>query len=127
MRLRPMPVVMVSTLTARGAEVTLDALDLGAVDYFAKPTETSRTRFEAAASWSERSRRPPTPVSGARSAAPCAPRRRRSRSIRATDGRHRLSTGGVEALMHLSHSRQLPADGDHAAHAGDFTKTSPSG
>src|SRR6185312_1102528 len=38
MRLRPMPVVMVSTLTARGAEVTLDALALGAVDCFAKPT-----------------------------------------------------------------------------------------
>ncbi|HEX2593837.1 MAG TPA: chemotaxis response regulator protein-glutamate methylesterase [Rhizomicrobium sp.] len=37
MRLRPMPVVMVSTLTKRGTEVTLDALALGAVDYFAKP------------------------------------------------------------------------------------------
>jgi len=37
MRLRPMPVVMVSTLTARGTEVTLDALAMGAVDYFAKP------------------------------------------------------------------------------------------
>jgi len=32
MRLRPMPVVMVSTLTERGAEVTLRALELGAVD-----------------------------------------------------------------------------------------------
>src|ERR1700743_1577326 len=39
MRLRPMPVVMVSTLTERGAEVTLDALALGAVDYFPKPTQ----------------------------------------------------------------------------------------
>jgi len=39
MRLRPMPVVMVSTLTKRGAEITLAALELGAVDYFAKPTE----------------------------------------------------------------------------------------
>ena len=38
MRLRPMPVVMVSTLTSRGTEVTLEALELGAVDYFAKPT-----------------------------------------------------------------------------------------
>lgn len=37
MRLRPMPVVMVSTLTERGAEVTLDALALGAVDFVAKP------------------------------------------------------------------------------------------
>ena len=37
MRLRPMPVVMVSSLTDRGADVTLDALALGAVDYLAKP------------------------------------------------------------------------------------------
>jgi two-component system chemotaxis response regulator CheB len=37
MRLRPMPVLMVSTLTERGAEVTLRALELGAVDFVAKP------------------------------------------------------------------------------------------
>ena len=37
MRLRPMPVVMVSSLTERGAAVTLDALELGAVDFVAKP------------------------------------------------------------------------------------------
>ncbi|MFD0738953.1 chemotaxis response regulator protein-glutamate methylesterase [Lysobacter koreensis] len=37
MRLRPMPVVMVSTLTQAGAQVTLDALALGAVDFVAKP------------------------------------------------------------------------------------------
>jgi two-component system chemotaxis response regulator CheB len=37
MRLRPMPVVMVSTLTERGADVTLRALELGAVDFVAKP------------------------------------------------------------------------------------------
>jgi len=37
MRLRPMPVVMVSSLTERGADVTLDALSLGAVDFLAKP------------------------------------------------------------------------------------------
>jgi two-component system chemotaxis response regulator CheB len=37
MRLRPMPVVMISTLTAKGAEVTLEALSLGAVDFVAKP------------------------------------------------------------------------------------------
>jgi two-component system chemotaxis response regulator CheB len=37
MRLRPMPVVMVSTLTERGAEVTLKALELGAVDFVSKP------------------------------------------------------------------------------------------
>lgn len=37
MRLRPMPVVMISTMTAQGAEVTMRALELGAVDFVAKP------------------------------------------------------------------------------------------
>ena len=37
MRLRPMPVLMISTLTERGAEVTMKALELGAVDFVAKP------------------------------------------------------------------------------------------
>lgn len=37
MRLRPMPVVMISTLTERGAEVTMKALELGAVDFVPKP------------------------------------------------------------------------------------------
>ena len=38
MRLRPMPVVMVSTLTQAGAEITLAALELGAVDAVGKPS-----------------------------------------------------------------------------------------
>ncbi|HHE65046.1 MAG TPA: response regulator, partial [Bacteroidetes bacterium] len=37
MRLRPMPVVMISALTEKGAAVTLEALELGAVDFVAKP------------------------------------------------------------------------------------------
>ena len=37
MRLRPMPVVMVSSLTQHGADVTLRSLELGAVDFVAKP------------------------------------------------------------------------------------------
>ena len=37
MRLRPMPVLMISTLTERGAEITMKALELGAVDFVAKP------------------------------------------------------------------------------------------
>jgi two-component system chemotaxis response regulator CheB len=37
MRLRPMPVVMISTLTEAGADVTLEALELGAVDFVSKP------------------------------------------------------------------------------------------
>lgn len=38
MRLRPMPVVMISTLAQHGADATLAALELGAVDYFPKPS-----------------------------------------------------------------------------------------
>ena len=45
MRLRPMPVVMVSTLTTRGAEATLEALELGAVDCVAKPTSCAPHTF----------------------------------------------------------------------------------
>ncbi|OZI74659.1 protein-glutamate methylesterase/protein-glutamine glutaminase [Bordetella genomosp. 12] len=37
MRLRPMPVVMVSSLTERGGEITLRALELGAIDFVTKP------------------------------------------------------------------------------------------
>lgn len=37
MRLRPMPVVMISTLTERGSEITLRALELGAIDFVTKP------------------------------------------------------------------------------------------
>lgn len=37
MRLRPMPVIMISTLTEAGADVTLDALEIGAIDFIPKP------------------------------------------------------------------------------------------
>ncbi|MGD8885373.1 MAG: response regulator, partial [Gammaproteobacteria bacterium] len=37
MRLRPMPVVMVSSMTEKSADVTLQALELGAVDFVSKP------------------------------------------------------------------------------------------
>jgi len=37
MRLRPMPVVMISSLTEKGADITLEAMEVGAVDFVAKP------------------------------------------------------------------------------------------
>ncbi len=37
MRLRPTPVVMISTLTTEGADITLDAIEYGAVDFIPKP------------------------------------------------------------------------------------------
>ena len=43
MRLRPMPVVMVSTLTQKGADLALEALGLGAIDYVGKPDAISET------------------------------------------------------------------------------------
>src|SRR3984957_20072166 len=41
MRLRPMPVVMCASVTQRGADLILNALDLGAVDFISKPTARS--------------------------------------------------------------------------------------
>lgn len=46
MRLRPMPVVMISSLTEQGAEVTLRALELGAIDFVTKPKAASTLELE---------------------------------------------------------------------------------
>jgi len=46
MRLRPMPVVMISTLTQEGAPATLEALELGAVDFVPKPKNDSADALE---------------------------------------------------------------------------------
>ena len=45
MRLRPMPVIMVSTLTERGAPETLEALEVGAVDYICKPKANTEAKL----------------------------------------------------------------------------------
>ena len=47
MQWRPLPVVMVSSLTARGADTTLRALELGAVDFIAKPALATTDELEA--------------------------------------------------------------------------------
>lgn len=47
MKTNPLPVVMVSTKTQEGAELTFKALDLGAVDYVAKPLADKSTSMEA--------------------------------------------------------------------------------
>ena len=46
MRLRPMPVIMVSTLTSRGAEETIRALEIGAIDCIEKPRPGNAHNFE---------------------------------------------------------------------------------
>lgn len=45
MRLRPMPVVMVSSLTQKGADIALEALGLGAIDYVGKPDAQSKSKL----------------------------------------------------------------------------------
>lgn len=47
MRLRPMPIVMISTLTEKGADITLEALQNGAIDYISKPKLDVRANLPA--------------------------------------------------------------------------------
>ncbi|GAB2191190.1 chemotaxis response regulator protein-glutamate methylesterase [Sessilibacter sp. MAH1] len=49
MRLRPLPVVMISTLTQSGAGITLEALEIGAVDFIPKPKSMPGERLGAMA------------------------------------------------------------------------------
>jgi two-component system chemotaxis response regulator CheB len=104
MTLRPMPVVMISTLTQAGAEVTLESLEAGAVDFVAKPTssvgpamaalaEELRAKVKAAAHTRVR----------VRSAQP-KPRLPQRQALNRQTGKILLigaSTGGVEALKTL--------------------------
>lgn len=112
MRLRPMPVVMVSTLTAAGAQVTLDALALGAVDFVTKPSvdvasgmaaygELLRAKVRAAA----QARVSCAPPRGADERLPVS-----VTGYRTTDRLIAIgaSTGGTEAIRTVLES--MPAD-----------------
>ena len=46
MQIHPLPVVMVSSLTKKGADTTLRALELGAVDFVTKPEKRDETSIE---------------------------------------------------------------------------------
>lgn len=129
MRLRPMPVVMISTLTERGAEVTMKALELGAVDFVSKPrvglanglnelaTQIVDKIRVAAVAQVRRAPRVPAPVrtaagaanAVASSAAPASP----SMSLLGRLSTEKLifigaSTGGTEAIKEILVN--LPAD-----------------
>jgi two-component system chemotaxis response regulator CheB len=104
MTLRPMPVVMISTLTQAGAEITLEALEVGAVDFIAKPTndvanalaeiaEELQAKVKSAAHARVGARRVPAPARQPRRDRPACP----TDKIIAIGA----STGGVEALKTL--------------------------
>jgi two-component system chemotaxis response regulator CheB len=118
MRVRPMPVVMVSTLTEKGSEIALRALELGAVDFISKPKLdiasgmrdyareiTEKIRVAAKA----RLRQRPAPAVAPRLAAdavlPALANRAASTEKLVIIG---ASTGGTEAIKDVL--VQLPAD-----------------
>jgi two-component system, chemotaxis family, protein-glutamate methylesterase/glutaminase len=109
MRLHPLPVLMVSSLTESGADVTLQALELGAVDFITKPklgvaeglraySDELREKVKACARARVRGQTAPRPVA------------RSQRSFRTTDHLIAIgaSTGGTEAIKDVL--AQMPAD-----------------
>jgi len=105
MRLRPMPVVMVSTLTDKGSEATLRALELGAVDYVSKPkidithgiqeyAAEIADKIRAAAASKPRQRPPAAIARGARALPPLANRSVSTEKLIIVGA----STGGTEAI-----------------------------
>ncbi|MCP5158104.1 MAG: chemotaxis response regulator protein-glutamate methylesterase [Gammaproteobacteria bacterium] len=127
MRLRPMPVVMVSSLTENGAAVTLQALELGAVDFVTKPKVDIahalddyaleiREKVRMAAGAKVQERRAPPPVVAA-AATPTRPtttpekysadvilqRQGQRRPFKTTDSIIAIgaSTGGTEAIKEV--------------------------
>ncbi|WP_058911114.1 protein-glutamate methylesterase/protein-glutamine glutaminase [Entomohabitans teleogrylli] len=102
MRLRPMPVVMVSSLTARGSEATLRALELGAVDFVTKPQSGLR---DAMLAWSDAIAEKIRTASRARIALRPAPAAQITRTGPAIGAENIIavgaSTGGTEAIRHL--------------------------
>ncbi len=110
MRLHPMPVLMVSSLTEAGADVTLQALELGAVDFVTKPkigvaqglreyAELLRDKLKAAARARPRGR--------AAAAGPAVPLRRPYRTTEKIIAIG-ASTGGTEAIRAVL--ERMPAD-----------------
>ena len=112
MRLRPTPVVMVSTLTERGAETTFRALELGAIDFVAKPRVGIANGLDQAAAeivekirTASRARVQKRAAAPARAAPASFGGRRGTEKIIAIGA----STGGTEAIRTVL--CDLPADG----------------
>lgn len=114
MRLRPMPVLMVSSLTERGSEITMRALELGAIDFVTKPKISIQTGMREYADMiadkiraAARARIAPRTVAQAAASAPLA-------SLRSPlISSEKLiiigaSTGGTEAIREFL--MQMPSD-----------------
>ncbi len=113
MRLRPMPVLMVSSLTRRGSEITLRALELGAVDFVAKPEVGIREgMFEYADTIADKIRAAAQarPHRQGRMAEPAAPREALKAPILSSEKLIIIgaSTGGTEAIRQVI--EPLPAN-----------------
>ncbi|MEQ8233236.1 MAG: chemotaxis response regulator protein-glutamate methylesterase, partial [Gammaproteobacteria bacterium] len=118
MRLRPMPVVMVSSLTEQGADVTLQALEIGAFDFVTKPKldvshqlESYAGEIIAKVKAAARARvRPYDPARAATRPGAARP----VQSLARFDLTHKLvaigaSTGGTEAIREVL--ERMPPDG----------------
>lgn len=122
MRLRPMPVVMVSSFTEAGSETTLRALELGAVDFIGKPRAVSGNSLEEyaeelvdkiRAAKSARLRRSPITRPGTTPAAPSMSKPLSSTPAVRTSASGKIiflgaSTGGTEAIKDFLLA--IPAD-----------------
>jgi two-component system chemotaxis response regulator CheB len=110
MRLRPTPVVMVSSLTQTGADINLRALEIGAFDCIAKPAHGNPDNFTQlaekvkAAARHFRLRRPAAPAVAATAKQMVAKQGADAQPVYMPDGRVIAigsSTGGVEALVQI--------------------------
>ncbi len=108
MAVRPLPVIMISSLTRQGADATMQALELGAVDFVPKPADVAQ--FEAsvndiaekirAANSARVARRGPR-ASGSAGAPPRHPAPRAAPADQDRVIAIGASTGGVEALREI--------------------------
>ena len=124
MRLRPMPVIMISNLTSHGAETTIRALEIGAFDCVPKPSGDTHEfadladKVRAAAHARDRimSRHKAHLPHRSRNGAAAV------LSIRRPGGGDRLFDGWRRGLDHraLALPAELPADGHRPAHAGNL-------
>ncbi|WP_137938119.1 chemotaxis response regulator protein-glutamate methylesterase [Chitinivorax sp. B] len=115
MRLKPTPVVMISSLTEVGSDITLRALELGAVDFVTKPkadlqrsmldyAETLIEKIRAASRARVRRLESPPDVQTGRIAVKTPPQFFSTEKLIAIGA----STGGTEAIREVL--RSLPAD-----------------